>query len=289
MSTIDIKWEDVKHVGSKFVFVVEDTEGRLYVGTLQPAAEAQRVDIVGRHPASNLDHLSVVEMSDLGSSLWNRFSGYIELGFTFTKASDRTQLNLNSELTYRTKRWDGQFAYDAIISNADGVPEANRKVWSLGGSLYLRKRWQLLTRAAWEHNLELQLDKRSSIMGAPAYNILKSNRSSLLLIGGMAYSRELYFGRPSTDNAEGAFGVNAQIFKLYSPKLDLTSNFYFLPNFTTRGRVRMELDSNFRFEIFRDFFVNFSFYDSYDNRPPSATASTNDFGFVTGVSWSFHR
>jgi hypothetical protein len=289
MGTLDIKWEDVKHISSRFVFVVEGSRGERYIGALQAAAEDQRLNIVGRNPVSNLDHMSVVELSEVGSTLWNKFSGSIELGYTFTKASDRTQLNVNSDLTYRTKRYEGQFAYDTMISNSNGVQEANRKVISLGGSRYLGKKWQLLSKAMWEHNLELQLDKRFSFLGAPAYDILKTNRSSFLLVGGIAFSHETYYGQLARNNAEGNFGLNAQVFKLYSPKLDLTTSYYVLPNFTTSGRVRMELNSSLRFEIFKDFFVNFSFYDSYDNRPPSETATTNDYGIVTGVSWSFHR
>jgi hypothetical protein len=289
MGTLEIKWEDVKSVSSKFIFVVEDTEGRLFVGSLEPTAEAQHVNIVGGTAASNLEHHSIVEMNEVGRSLWSRLSGSVELGYTFTKASNRQQINVASDISYRTKRYEGQFTYDSIISLSDGVTEVDRRVLTLGGSLYLKKRWQLLTKASWEHNLELQLDKRLSFMGAPAYDILKTNRSSFLLVGGVAYTRETYFEQPLKNNAEGAFGVNVQFFKLYTPKYDLSSSFYIFPNFTTSGRVRMEFETNLRFEIFRDFFMDFSFYDSYDNRPPSVTATTNDYGFVTGVSWTFHK
>jgi hypothetical protein len=35
--------------------------------------------------------------------------------------------------------------------------------------------------------------------------------------------------------------------------------------------------------------VGLTFYDSYDSRPPSETATKNDYGFTTGLSWSFRR
>jgi hypothetical protein len=289
MGTPDIKWEDVKRVSSKFTFVVEDSSGSRYVGTLQAADEPQRLNVVGLNPASNLHHLFIVEMSEVGAGLWNRFSGSIDFGYTFAKASDRTQLDVASEIIYRTRRYEGQFAYDALFSRSNGEQDIDRRVISLGGSVYFRKKWRLLAKGMWEHNLELQLDKRASLMVAPAYDILQTNRSSVLLFGGMATSHELYYNEPSRNNAEGAFGINAQIFKLYSPKMDISAGYMILPNFTTSGRVRMELDSKLRFEIFRDFFLSFNFYDSYDNKPPSQTATRNDYGFVTGISWSFHK
>jgi hypothetical protein len=288
MGTLDIKWEDVTHVSSKFVFIVEDSRGGRYVGTLESMEEAQRLNVIGPNPARGLNHLLVVELNEVGSTLWNRLSGSVEFGYTYTKASELKQFNLNTDLSYRTKRYETQFSYDSVFSSSNGEQDADRKVLSLGGSRYIRKRWQLLSKAMWEHNLELQLDRRFSFLFAPAYDIRKTNRSSFLLIGGIAYSRESYLGQPVKNNVESAFGFNAQVFKLYSPKVDVTSSFFVLPNLTTTGRVRMEFDSSLRFEIFKDFFISFSVYDSYDNRPPAESATTNDYGFVTGVTWSFH-
>jgi len=90
-------------------------------------------------------------------------------------------------------------------------------------------------------------------------------------------------------NAEGVFLVNAQFFKLYSPKFDISTQYRLLPNLTTRGRVRSELNTIFRFELLKDFFLNFTFYDSFDSKPPSANAVRNDYGFTTGISWTFRR
>lgn len=213
----------------------------------------------------------------------------LNLGIRLLKPASVHNSDLNTDLTYRTKHYEGQFAYDTLFSTSDGEQEANREVLSIGASRYLRKRWQLLSKAKFEHNLELQLDKRFSILGAAAFDVRKTHRSSFLLVGGVSYSRESYFDQELNSNAEGLIGATFQIYKLYTPKVDITANYYFLPNLTTSGRIRMEFDTSMRFEIFRDFYVSFSFYDSYDNRPPSDTATTNDYGFVTGVTWTFHR
>jgi hypothetical protein len=118
---------------------------------------------------------------------------------------------------------------------------------------------------------------------------LQSNRSLVSLVGAAAFTRESYYGQDLTQNFEGFFGVDAQFFKLYSPKFDITNQFAYLPNFTTWGRRRMEFSSKLRIEVLRDFFVTLTFYDSYDSRPPSETATKNDYGFTTGLSWSFRR
>jgi hypothetical protein len=95
------------------------------------------------------------------------------------------------------------------------------------------------------------------------------NRALFMLTGGMSYTKEDYVDAGDNDNAEGVFGFEAQYFKLYTPKVDLVTTFFVLPNFTTSGRVRIELDSKIRLEVISDLYVSFSFYDSYDSQSPS--------------------
>ena len=111
--------------------------------------------------------------------------------------------------------------------------------------------------------------------------------------GRSSFTRENYYGQEVTKNAEGFFGIDAQFFKLYSPKVDITSQFAYKPNFTTRGRRRLEFNSKLRIEVLKDFFVNLTFYDSYDSRPPSETATKNDYGSPpasagpSGDNWAY--
>jgi len=51
----------------------------------------------------------------------------------------------------------------------------------------------------------------------------------------------------------------------------------------------LEFNTKARIELLKDFFFTLTFYDSYDNQPPAARGVTNDYGFTTGVSWSFRR
>ncbi len=289
MGTVEIKWEDIERITSRFLFTVEDTRGQLYVGSLRAEAEPRTVDVVGPKPAADLNHLSVVGIREVEETLWQRFSGSVELGYTFAKASDRSQFNLSSDLAYRAERYDGRFAYDSILSNSRGEQDVNRWVVTVAGNRYVGRKWLLFAQGKFEHNLELQLERRSSVLAGPGYKVARTNRSEILLAGGMSYTRERYFDQGGANNAEGVAGVRAQFFKLYTPKVDVSTGFFVLPNFTTSGRVRLEFDSKLRLEVFRDFFVTLSFYDSYDNRPPSELATGHDYGFVTGVSWAFRR
>jgi len=289
MSTVEIKWEDVEQITSDYFFTVEDAHGQIHVGSIQPGEDPRCLDVIGPLPAKNLNRLEVVGIREFERKLWQRFSGGIELGYTFTKASERTQFNLSSDLNYRAQRNEAYFAYDTILSSSKGETDINRQAITFGGNRYFTGKWLLFYQGKVEHNLELQLDRRFSLQSGPGYVISKTNRSEIMLDGGFSYTRERYFEKESVNNAEAVAGITAQFFKLYSPKVDVTIKYVFLPNLTTSGRVRSELDTKLRLEVFRDFFVTFSFYDSYDSKPPSETATKHDYGFVTGISWSFRR
>jgi hypothetical protein len=289
VSTVEIRWQDVEIIRSTFLFTIQDTRGQIYIGSLQAATDERRVNVEGPQPASNLEHLSIVKIEELEGSRWRRLSGAVDSGFSFAKASNLAQFNFSGDLTYRTEHYEGQLNYNSTIGRSNGQTDANRNVLTLSGTRDFSGHWLAYTQVGYEHNLELQLDRRFTFLGGPGYRIVHSNRSLVALVGAAAFTRESYYGQDLTQNVEGFFGVDAQFFKLYSPKFDITNQFAYLPNFTTWGRRRMEFSSKLRIEVLRDFFVTLTFYDSYDSRPPSETATKNDYGFTTGLSWSFRR
>lgn len=295
MGTLEIKWEDIEQISSKFQFAVEDTLGQIYIGRIQVAAESKSIDIVGPRPARNLNHLLIVEIREARQNIWGRFSGAVELGYTFAKASERRQFSLNSDLRYNAGRYSGFFSLDALVSSTKGPEDLeskkdiDRRLISFGGNRNISGKWLIFSQGRFEHNLELQLDNRWSFLGGPEYIVQRTNRSEFVVRSGISYTNERYFDEESVNNAEAVAGTTFQFFKLYTPKVDLVVDFLLLPNLTTGGRIRMEFDTKVRLEIIRDLFVSFSFYNSFDSKPPSETATKNDYGFVTGVSWSFNR
>ncbi len=289
MSTVEIKWPDVESITSEHLFTVQDGQGRLYVGSLEPAADPRHVNVAGPTPASNLEHLSIVQIKELESSVLKRLSGAVDMGYSFTKASSRTQFNLAGDLTYLTERYSAKFDYSSTVGTSNGESDVNRESASITGNRYFGRRWLAFAQMGYDHNLELQLDRRGTFLAGPGYRVIQSNRSMVTLVGGAAFSRESYYGQDVVRNAEGALGIDAQFFKLYSPKVDVTSRLVYYPNFTTWGRQRTEFDGNVRIEVLKDFYVTFTLYDSYDSQPPAARATGNDYGFTTGLSWSFRR
>jgi hypothetical protein len=111
----------------------------------------------------------------------------------------------------------------------------------------------------------------------------------LPVLVGLGFNREWAGGDFGQDsyNLEAIVRVDWSVFVYHSPKTDLKFSLSTYPGLSDLGRVRLDFDSRLRREIIKDFFVDLSFYVNYDNKPPSVTASTTDYGFVTSVGYSF--
>ena len=92
---------------------------------------------------------------------------------------------------------------------------------------------------------------------------------------------------PRTTNTEGLLVYQFSYFTQHFPKTGFDVDARLLPGLSQWGRVRLEINTTVRRELFPDFTVSISVYDTFDNRPPSQGALKNDVGVVTSVGWVF--
>jgi len=64
-------------------------------------------------------------------------------------------------------------------------------------------------------------------------------------------------------------------------------SFFLYPSLTESGRIRGDTDLSVKREILRDFTVGLRVYDSFDNRPATEGAVTNDWGATLSIGWTF--
>ena len=82
------------------------------------------------------------------------------------------------------------------------------------------------------------------------------------------------------------FLIQFKRFYYSTPKVSIDAQYIVYPGLSDWGRVRMDLELNTKFEVFKDFNVGFIFYDLFDNRPPGE-GSKNDFGINFTLGYSF--
>ena len=116
-------------------------------------------------------------------------------------------------------------------------------------------------------------------------SLVYTNTTHFFAAAGFLGNRE-WSGSTSRYNLEGKVTLNYTVYIYESPEVSLTLRFDLIPSLTNLGRVRTQVDSNMRWEIFSDFFLKWTFFHNFDNRPLSESASKTDWAIsLLGIEY----
>ncbi len=285
MKTIYIDWRKVTNLSSRNRFQVETVVGRRYVGSFDAAAESEKIMLVQGTERLSLDLASVVRIYPLDVRIWDRFKGYLDVGFSLNRANKLRTWTLGTGISLRTQKWLADLTGSSYYSKQENVQSAQNNSLRLVAQRFFVKRW-----AGWgllqaEQNKEFALDLRLTGGGGWGRYFIQTNRSLLGVLAGLMATQEKFTGREETGySAEANFYVQFSTFRYERPNLDFTTTLGILPNLTTWGRVRSEFSARLSYEVFKDFYFGLNGFIKYDNR---AEASKYDFSLDTSIGWKF--
>ncbi len=288
MKMIYIDWVKVVHLSSRKRFQVETAMGRRYVGSFDPAAESGKMMLVTGTERLSLDLASVVRIYPLNVRIWDRFKGYLDVGFSLTRANLLRTWTLGTGISLRSQKWLADLAGSSYYSKQENVQSAQNNSLRLVAQRFFGKRWVGWGLLQAEQNKELALDLRLTGGGGWGRYFIQTNRSLLGVLGGLMATRERFTGKEEAGySAEANFYVQFSTFRYERPNLDFTSTLGILPNLTTWGRVRSEFSARLNYEVFKDFYFGLNGFVKYDNHPPTVEASKYDYGLGSSIGWKF--
>jgi hypothetical protein len=285
LNTVSIRWQDVVQVRSEFTFEIALTDGSTHLGALTPGPAGDLL-VAG---TADIPLRNIVALTPIGSGLANRFDGAVDFGYSFMKSQSTTQLNFNGEAGYTTLRRSVECQVSSNLVIREQTTSTQRLQAGLTLNETLSRGNFAVVMGQFSNNNELNLLQRYLGGGGIGRHFVRTNHSILSAYAGGAYSSEHYAGADRRNNGEALIAVNAQVFRLYSPKVDITGDFKLWPNLTTSGRFRIDANARARVEVYKNLFVSFSLFDSYDRKNPTTTLPLNDYGFVMSVGYSFNR
>jgi hypothetical protein len=290
-----IEWVKVARLTSPHSFEVEVSSGAKHYGRLM-AIEGDGSIAVAGVTVDTLAIPSVVRINTLDAGFFQRTKAYLDVGYTYAKANEATTFNAAGEVSYRGDRFGGAFKFDSYAQGQESVPTTSRNSIGLRGTRYLPKRWSAIALAQTEQNDELNLDFRLTVAALLGRILVQSNSSDLGAGAGLAVSREQFSeadvaGAPhETDTSiEGLLIGTWDAYRFDSPKLDFSTSMFLYPSLSTPGRVRGELTTRLKYELFSDFNVGVTATDTFDSEPPDETATKNDFIVTFTIGWSYRR
>ena len=287
MGTLAIKWDKILRIASPRYFEVESTSGDRHYGSLRAGPEPRQVIVAVAPFSDTLNHAELVRITPIGQGFFARLDGNISLGFTFQRANRIRSMSLEGNVKHRTQKRLTGLRFSTYFQGEETTEATSRNTFALNEQRFMGRRYVLSGTGQLEQNEELDLDLRALVSLGGGRFLKHTNRSALLVGGGVAFTNEQFSGSSATTNLEALVSVGWEFFRRDTPKSEMQTTLQVYPNLTDLGRVRTDLEASISHEFVKDFTTGFIFFDKIDSRPPSGTGASHDFGITLTMGWSF--
>lgn len=287
VGTLYFEWDKVATlVANRFVEVLL-SDGRRYLGTLGPASR-RSLSVVSLGGPVSLSMSDVTLITPIGGSFWSKLDGSIDAGYNYTRSSGVAQFNLNSETVYRKPASSIRLtASGTITQKGDDSGRDDRGTIEASYLHYPWQHWFFTAAGRFETNESLGLVLRSQIGGAVGPRLINSTRAQMTVGAGLAVNEEHGVDVEPTQNLEGLLIFRTAYYTYDRPKTNLDISLQYYPSLSNTGRQRLQADLGLKRELWKDFFASFTFFNTFDSRPPNPSADQNDIGFVFSLGWSY--
>jgi len=286
--TIEIEWDKIRRVQSPRLFEIETTDGRRLLGSLNSPADRQiAVGVLDNPLILAMD--DVTRLTPIGASFWSKLEGSINAGFSYTHSAQLAQVTFNQDAIYRRPAFQFRMASSATLTKQENEEEDDRASLSMQYIRYRGLKWFIASGGRLESNESLGLVLRSQLGAALGRRIVNTNRAQFETGAGVVANNEQGVDTETTQNVEALFLASASYYTYDSPKttIDVTTQYY--PSLSQKGRQRVQIDSSFNRELFKDLTLTFSVFYTFDSKPPKEGAARTDVGLVTSLGWTFGR
>ena len=285
--TLYLEWDKLSSVVSKRIVEVLTSDGRRFLGALGPAPD-RAIAVVSSAGDVPLTMSQVTLITPIGTSFWKKLDGSIDTGFSYTRSSGVAQLNVNWDTRYRKPASQTRLvASFTQTQKDDDSGRDDRGSIELSHLRYPWLRWFISGATRFETNESLGLELRSQVGGVIGPRLVNSNRAQVTAGAGLVFNDERGVDVEATQNIEGLLHFATSFYTYDRPKTNLDISLQYYPSLSNAGRQRVQLDASAKRELWKDFFVSLSVYNSFDSRPPNPDANNNDVGVVASIGWTY--
>ena len=294
IQTISVDWSKVARLESKQLFLVQMADGSVYKGILNtaeaPAGQPMRIQ-VAETPEKKvvLDSSRMVQVGETSQKFFQRFTGGVNFGTTYSKGNQSTQYNLSALAAYPRERWTAQLGLSSNLSSSSGATTSTRNQVNLT-ALHLLP-WNNYFYGglgSFLQSAEQGIKLQTTLGGGVGRYLKHTNNSTIAVLGGLAWQRTSYQQSVvpiGTQNVAGALiAANVQLYRFNKTNLSLTATL--LPALSEPGRIFLTTNASYYIKITSNLSWNISFYGNWDNQPP-ANLPGSDYGTSSGLSWTF--
>ena len=292
--TMAVQWSQVAHLESNQLFLVQTESGTVYTGKVSTTGASSDPPIkieVAEAPIKQVEvaQRKVIKLSETSQGFWHRFDGAVNTGLLYSKGNESTQYNVSSQVAYNRERWSSQLNFNSSFASSNGASVTTRNQTDLSTLKLLRwNNWFYAGTASFLQSSVQEIDLQTTLGGGIGRYLKNTNRASIYVIGGLGWQNVGYkqntVGNGAQNTAVGFVASEIKAFKFKKTNLDVSASL--LPSISDAGRVHFNTNAAYYIKLINDLSWNFSFYGSWDSRPPP-TFPKSDYGTSSGLSWTF--
>ena len=292
---IAVDWQKVARIESTALFLVQLQDGSTYSGVVvnreSPAGAPVRITIQEEAQQSvTFDRSAIVRMTQTSQNVWQRLSGAVTLGATYSKGNSTAQYNFGSDLAYQEAYWGGRISYVSNLTSSTGAATATRNQLDL--IAYHQLPWKNYFYAGTGDFLQSSVQgvQQQTTLGFGLGRFLKNtSRVRWAVLGGIGWQTASYVPsaqeQRSQDTGLALLSSSLQVFSFKKTRLTVDAGI--APAIIPRtGRLFFRNNASYYLKLFGSVDWNFSFYGNWDTQPPAHLAGS-DYGTSTGLSWAF--
>jgi putative salt-induced outer membrane protein YdiY len=292
--TVAVQWSQVAHLDSNRLFLVKTENGAVYTGRISttgasndPPIEIAIAEVPGKEV--EITQRKIIKLSQTSEGFWHRFDGALNTGFLYSKGNESVQYNISSQVAYTRERWASQLNFNSSFASNSDSNLSTRNQTDINMSRLLRwNNWFYAGTASFLQSSVQGINLQTTLAGGIGRYLKNTNRASIAVIGGIGW-QNVNYGPKTVDQqiqntAVGFVAAQIKAFKFKKTNLDISASL--IPAISDPGRVHFNTNAIYYIKLINDLSWNFSFYGSWDTRPP-ATFPKSDYGTSSGLSWTF--
>ncbi len=292
--TMSVQWSQVAHLESNQLFLVHTESGAVYTGRVSTSGASNDPPIKIETAEAPIQEVQVaqrkvIKLSETSEGFWHRFDGAVNTGLLYSKGNESTQYNVSSQVAYNRERWSSQFNFNSSLASSNGASLTTRNQTDLSTLKLLRwNNWFYAGTASFLQSSVQEINLQTTLGGGIGRYLKNTNRTSIYVMGGLGWQNVGYnkntVDQGPQNTAVGFVASEIKAFKFKKTNVDVSASL--VPAITDAGRVHFNTNATYYIKLINDLSWNFSFYGSWDSRPPP-TFPKSDYGTSSGLSWTF--
>ncbi len=288
--TLRIPWNAIESIRTDTEYSLQTEDGEVLEGLLQREGERTMLERPSGPPVvrdSDSVRRAVPGAFPKGfQQLLHAMAGSADVGFSVARGSQsQMRSSLGAKAEYRSAAYVFRSSLSSLFARQNGARSQSRHALDMRVDRQVNDRTFTYGRSNFERNERRNLDLRTQLGGGIGQRIVVRDNFRLSLLGGAGYVHEdlREVGNRSTMELKTGTELSADLFSV----VRFETQFTMYPDILDRRRLRLEVDSELRIPLSRQFTYSVRLFDRFDGRPLARMVGRNDYGIVTGLGLKF--